>query len=702
VLALVCASATAADNEHASTLLHALTSAYAEPVERSAPALRACLPAQAVFAWTTANAAVLDALHDVRAARALWRVSAAIAAPRWPLHQVRALNASARLGLAGGDFDAARHDAQTALALARTYRDIAGEAEAAFHLASVLRLRGEVIEALRVAQESNALSQQVGDVPGSARALTLMATIAKNRGEYIQGLEYEIQALRMEPAGSDVQAQAITLSKLGKLYEQIEDNAQALDYADRALRLADGGANRETLAHILVGYANTLNDLSPEQHERALGYADRALGYAIESGHRTLEVDAALQVARAQFNAEALSSAAESFEHALHVARDIGQKPSIAHILLRQGELFEHLGRLADALDNTRASIEIYRASDNLPRLIKAYAILERQLDASGAHAAAQTARLQRFEWRDRVLGASAMRNLAQIEASRLREAQQQEIELLRRQAEIDTLRLERGGLLRWLEALLAALLGIALALVARRFRRSQRLNRVLHGKNQEILAHQQALESANAELQHSAQSLYAALSTDALTGAFSRKHGLQLLADGIAHAGERHTDEHRSDEHRVNEPPLDEAEYGVLLIDIDHFKQVNDRYGHLQGDRVLAGIAEQLRLRLRTGDALVRFGGEEFLVLLPRTPLPAALALAQDLRCHIEGLPRNTLPPLHVTISIGVCALAQLERRCMEALIEAADDALYLAKNAGRNRVVAYGQDDAVLPSVS
>ena len=80
----------------------------------------------------------------------------------------------------------------------------------------------------------------------------------------------------------------------------------------------------------------------------------------------------------------------------------------------------------------------------------------------------------------------------------------------------------------------------------------------------------------------------------------------------------------------------------------------------------------------------------------------PAALALAQDLRCHIEGLPRNTLPPLHVTISIGVCALAQLERRCMEALIEAADDALYLAKNAGRNRVVAYGQEDTAVPSVS
>ena len=686
MLLLIASSATtAAETDRTIAQLHAVSSAYADLVERSAPVLRACLPAEAVFGWTSINAQALDALHDIPAARALWHIAATIAAPRWPLRHVAALNASARLSLGAGDFEAAHHDAETARALARSYRDARGEAEAAFHLSSTLRLRGEVNDALRIARESNALSQQAGDAPGSARALTLMATIAKNRGDYIEGLEFEIQALRQEPAGSDAQAQALTLSKLGKLYEQIEDNAQALAYAERALQIAEGNSNRETLAHILVGYANTLNDLSPEQHERALGYATRALGFATETGHRTLEVDAALQVARAQFNGDALAPAAEAFERALRVARQIGQKPSVAHILLRQGELFERLGRLNDALDNTHTAIELYRGSDNLPRLIKAYAILERQLDANGDHAGAQQARLQRFELRDRVLGASAMRNLAQVEASRLQESQQQEIELLRREAEIDTLRLQRGSLMRWLVVLLAGSLGFALALVVRRFRRSQRLNRVLHGKNEEILAHQQALESANDELKRSAQSLFAALSTDALTGAYSRKHGLQLLADGVAQAGKH------------------DAAYCTLLIDVDHFKQVNDRYGHLQGDRVLAGIAEQLRTRLHANHCLVRFGGEEFLVLLPHATLADAAALAEDLRRHIETLPRNSLPPLHVTISIGVCALAQLERRCVEALIEAADDALYLAKNAGRNRVVVYGADAAqCTPSAS
>jgi len=137
-------------------------------------------------------------------------------------------------------------------------------------------------------------------------------------------------------------------------------------------------------------------------------------------------------------------------------------------------------------------------------------------------------------------------------------------------------------------------------------------------------------------------------------------------------------------------------------LIDVDHFKLVNDRHGHLQGDRALASIAAHLRRALRDADALVRFGGEEFLILLPRTTLTHAAALAENLRRHVEGTTPDELPGTRVTISIGVCALAQFERPTLEALIEAADRALYAAKNSGRNRVVVYGDavSAALLPS--
>src|SRR5262249_52298996 len=107
--------------------------------------------------------------------------------------------------------------------------------------------------------------------------------------------------------------------------------------------------------------------------------------------------------------------------------------------------------------------------------------------------------------------------------------------------------------------------------------------------------------------------------------------------------------------------------------------------------DRVLAGIAQNLQAGLRNGDALVRFGGEEFLVLLPATGLGEAARLAESLWRRVASLGCDPLAPAQVTISVGVCALAQLERRSVEALIEGADRALYAAKNGGRNRVIVH-----------
>jgi len=122
-----------------------------------------------------------------------------------------------------------------------------------------------------------------------------------------------------------------------------------------------------------------------------------------------------------------------------------------------------------------------------------------------------------------------------------------------------------------------------------------------------------------------------------------------------------------------------------VIVIDIDHFKSVNDTYGHQTGDRVLKTVADQLRLQLRQCDFLARYGGEEFVVLLPNTPLPNAGFVAEKLRKHIAGCHfhyRDQQVP--VTISQG---LASFRDDTPDAVFERADQALYRAKNSGRNR---------------
>jgi diguanylate cyclase (GGDEF)-like protein len=130
-----------------------------------------------------------------------------------------------------------------------------------------------------------------------------------------------------------------------------------------------------------------------------------------------------------------------------------------------------------------------------------------------------------------------------------------------------------------------------------------------------------------------------------------------------------------------------------LALVDIDHFKDVNDTYGHLVGDRVLKAIAQALTSQSRDYDRVGRFGGEEFVLLLAQTTEDDACKIADRLRAHVEALSvpvddRPGAPLVQVTISIGVTAMAKGERQELTDLLAAADSALYYAKQAGRNRV--------------
>jgi diguanylate cyclase (GGDEF)-like protein len=129
-----------------------------------------------------------------------------------------------------------------------------------------------------------------------------------------------------------------------------------------------------------------------------------------------------------------------------------------------------------------------------------------------------------------------------------------------------------------------------------------------------------------------------------------------------------------------------------LALIDIDHFKLVNDTYGHLVGDKALRAVADALRSQLRVYDLAGRFGGEEFAILLPQAREVDALALAERARQHIAAMaiPVNdndeSGPSLKLTISVGVAALDG-ESRSLTDMLTAADSALYYAKETGRNK---------------
>lgn len=128
----------------------------------------------------------------------------------------------------------------------------------------------------------------------------------------------------------------------------------------------------------------------------------------------------------------------------------------------------------------------------------------------------------------------------------------------------------------------------------------------------------------------------------------------------------------------------------GVILVDIDHFKAVNDEYGHLTGDAILQGVALRMSGLLRAYDSIGRYGGEEFLVLAPSSDAEGAMQFAERLRAGVESTTYETdAGSLQLTLSLGVAVSNPEDAPNTQALLKTADAALYRAKETGRNRIV-------------
>jgi len=168
---------------------------------------------------------------------------------------------------------------------------------------------------------------------------------------------------------------------------------------------------------------------------------------------------------------------------------------------------------------------------------------------------------------------------------------------------------------------------------------------------------------------------------TDELTGLYNRRYAVAHLEELIA---------------RVNNDGISET--SLMMFDVDHFKQVNDKFGHPGGDDALRQLADRALRGVRSIDLVARLGGEEFVVVMPETALSAAVMVAERLRRSVANEPfliHTAGDRIPVTISLGVAVARQGDT--VDTLLQRADDALYQAKNGGRNKVVA--EDGAVMP---
>lgn len=180
-------------------------------------------------------------------------------------------------------------------------------------------------------------------------------------------------------------------------------------------------------------------------------------------------------------------------------------------------------------------------------------------------------------------------------------------------------------------------------------------------------------------DLKRSNELLLELSNTDHLTGLFNRRYLMEALDREVQRANRNN------------------GTVSLIMMDIDHFKKINDTHGHLQGDVVLQKVALLLQKELRTYDIAARYGGEEFVAVLPDTSLKEAFNVADRVRLSISGMRfAGSLSTAQVTSSFGIANLASSQSDDIDELLRSADDALYRAKEQGRNCIVVNDPDSS------
>jgi diguanylate cyclase (GGDEF)-like protein len=385
---------------------------------------------------------------------------------------------------------------------------------------------------------------------------------------------------------------------------------------------------------------------------------DRALRAAFDAARRARSprLVAAVQVNQSDVLVRRgrAREALAAVQAALPVVRKVADR-RLERILLHNGALAQiALGRSREAKVQAQRLFELWAADGTLGEQSVALREVADALAGAGDARAALDLYHRERDVTSRVMAEQREAAERSARARYDRDAQQRNIELIARDNTIQATELHNRNLVQRLWALAAVVVGLAALLVGLLLRR--------------VWATQGALQRSQAQLKVQSE-------RDPLTGAANRRHGQARL--------------------QAESEAADGAWSGaLLLVDVDHFKHVNDEYGHNVGDEVLVEVARRLQSAVREHDVVVRWGGEEFLVMAPKATGASLDALAQRLmRCVSETpVPLADGRTIAVTVSVGYGAFPLSPRQehiRWDRALNLADMALYTAKSQGRNRAV-------------
>ncbi len=505
-----------------------------------------------------------------------------------------------------------------------------------------LETSGKPLEAMADYDFAVAEGRRLAARDVTATSLLLRGQLRYYRGDYTAAIADLDEAYRLFTAPGDEASRRSALNSIANLYAdpRVAQYDRALEYYRQVLASNQRAGSQRGVATTHYNVGSTLERMGrlPE----ALAQYRRGLEMDIRRGDSAEVATDRRAVGVVLYKMGRPADALATLAHVQSYARRANDVELAAQTSLSRGVALRMLGRTPEALDELERARSYFAETDNGRFLEKVHEERALAYAAGGAWREAFRARGEQMALQRRL---DAVAKEEQNTRLRVR------FDTDKKDAENRAL-LRENALRRQAQAAGARVRRLQVAVLV--------LSAFVIGALVLLAARQVA----------SARRLRAMALTDELTRLPNRRH-LHLLADAAARAARSRG-----------------TGFSVLALDVDHFKRINDRFGHDAGDTVLRRVAEAARRALREGDHLGRTGGEEFVAVLPGAPASAASQVAERVRAAIEATSFTDIDPgLVVTVSVGIAAWAATDAD-FHATCRRADDSLYRAKAGGRNRV--------------
>ncbi|WP_432380453.1 diguanylate cyclase [Duganella sp. P38] len=553
-----------------------------------------------------------------------------------------------------GQNDVALDVAEQAIAFGKSLRDDVIVAKGMLAKTYVLFALAEIDAAHRIAFEAEKLALSTVDNPLKVQATITAGQTYAEQGNFPAALAKLQHAVEMaRPPAGDRLSLVAALNALAKLHTQMKEYESA---AETLAELLDETEKLNSRGRMAMA-KNTEYGLAIDsgQPQRALRVLQESLALERHMGAERMVGVTLVNLSDSYLKQRDYARAAQYAQESLQSAQKTRDKSTEATARLNLGQAYLGIGRLAEGKRQYELGLERYEQENNKPDLQVALREYGEALERAGDLRGAVDAYHRERDISNELFEKRRQQATLELQEKYDTEKKQRQIELLSHEnqvkgAEIDNRRLQQR--VWWLLALVFALAAAVVGLLYRKVRHT------------------------NAQLQVKNLELKAQSTLDPLTALYNRRH-FQDFMRGLA------------------TPERPDGMVGALfLLDVDHFKHINDNYGHAAGDAVLKMIAENLRIALRETDMIVRWGGEEFLAFLPAIQRHGVDEIARRILTSISAQAlKYGEHEISVNVSVGFSPFPLApggEPLPWERAVNLVDMALYLAKAHGRNR--AYG----------